>query len=93
MREISATLSAPTSMQVNETFEVVVEGPNNHRDFVTIVSPDAPDSAYSDYFYSEGPQRILSAPGQPGDYELRYVTGQSNRVLSRFSVVVREGPE
>jgi Ca-activated chloride channel family protein len=64
--------------------------PNNPGDFITIVRPDADKGAYTEYF---GPRDTdpeaasLLVPPQPGRYELRYVTAQTNEILARRPLV------
>jgi Ca-activated chloride channel family protein len=64
-------------------------GPNNPDDYVTIVRPEAPAPAYASYRKTdEGPALALTAPVEPGSYELRYVTGKSKTVLARAAITV-----
>jgi len=64
--------------------------PNNPGDFITIVRPDADRSAYTEFF---GPRDVdpenakLRVPPQPGLYEIRYVTAQTNEILARRPVI------
>lgn len=64
--------------------------PNNPGDFITVVRPDADKGAYTNYF---GPRdadpnaATLQLPPQPGLYEIRYVTAQTNEILARRPVV------
>ena len=88
--EITATLNVPSSVPAGSQFEVVVEGPNNKGDYVTIVPVDFPDGQHAAYFYADRSSRTLRAPDEPGDYEVRYVTNQSRRVLDRQPIEVTE---
>lgn len=98
--EVSATVSGPAQIGAGSAFEVEWTGPANARDFITIVAEGAHDRSYLSYGYaSSGSPATLRAPDQPGSYELRYVTGQSNKVLARQVTLVTEveasvtGPE
>ena len=65
-------------------------GPNNRRDFVTVVVPSAADAAYTDYFYTDTTAPDggeIHLPAEAGTYELRYVSAQSNQVLARRKIV------
>ena len=58
------------------------QGPNNRGDYVTIVEQGAPEGTYTKYEYtSQGSPVRIQAPTEPGDYEVRYVVGQSKRTL------------
>lgn len=64
--------------------------PNNQGDFITVVRPDADKGAYTNYF---GPRdtdpdtATLILPPEPGLYEIRYVTAQTNEILARRPVI------
>lgn len=64
--------------------------PNNPGDFITVVRPDAERGAYTVFF---GPRDVdpenatLRLPPQPGLYEIRYVTAQTNEILARRPVI------
>jgi Ca-activated chloride channel family protein len=64
-------------------------GPNLKDDFVTLVPAGAPEGAHLDYAYARrGSPARLRAPDQPGDYELRYVVGQSRRTLASLPLTL-----
>jgi Ca-activated chloride channel family protein len=81
------TLKAPSSAAAGSQLKVDWTGPNNKADYITIVLPDAPDGKYLSYAYTknDSPARI-QAPDQPGKYEVRYITGQTNKVLARTKI-------
>jgi hypothetical protein len=63
------------------------QGPNNDHDYITIVPKGEREGAYGEYAYtSNGNPATLLAPANPGEYELRYSTGQSNATLARASI-------
>ncbi len=79
------TLNAPAEVGSGTDFVVSWTGPNNDSDYITIVPASAAEGAYLDYFYSaNGPEGSLVAPNQPGQYEIRYVDGDSEKTT--FSV-------
>jgi Ca-activated chloride channel family protein len=87
--DIQASLTAPTSVAAGSEFEVSWTGPAYAQDFITIVAPDAEESAYLSYFdiRDKNPGK-LTAPDAPGRYELRYVVGSGPRVISRVAIEV-----
>ena len=55
------------------------KGPDNARNFVTIVPKGAREGAYTGSYFYTTPQNIpgtLVAPLAPGEYELRYSTAE-----------------
>src|SRR5690606_19365580 len=71
------------------------EGPGNPLDYVIIQPVGAEPSESGSYAYTHrGPELRITAPAEPGDYEYRYMTGQSNRVLASQPVTVtpRQAP-
>jgi len=84
-----ATLAAPAEVRADATFLVKWTGPDNPKDYVTIVSKDATDAQYGSYRETkEGHEVELVAPVEPGPCEVRYVAGGSRTVLARTPVVV-----
>lgn len=73
-----ATLTAPESVAAGASFELSWTGPNNAQDFVTLVATGTAEGTYARYVYtSQGPKLTMSAPDEPGSYELRYLMGLS----------------
>ena len=86
---VTASVSAPASVAAGANFSVDWKGPNNPRDFVTIVKAGAAAREYGPYAYtSKGNTLELRAPDQPGDYEVRYLTGQSYATLGAAKITV-----
>ncbi|HEX5139047.1 MAG TPA: hypothetical protein VFY93_18910 [Planctomycetota bacterium] len=84
-----ATLAAPAEVRAGATFLVKWTGPDNPKDYVTIVAKDAKDAEYGSYRETkEGHEVELTAPVAPGACEVRYVTGGSRTVLARTTVAV-----
>jgi Mg-chelatase subunit ChlD len=86
----TASLTAPASVTAGSVFEVGWKGPNNSGDFITLIEPAAADGKYgpaNGYTQRGNPVR-LEAPRKAGDYELRYLTGQSYRTLAKASLRV-----
>jgi len=77
-------LSAPDEVVAGSTVDVSWKGPNNANDYVTIVPKAAPDSTRGAFAFTGGVTKCqIAAPVEPGDCEIRYVSGQDGAVLGR----------
>lgn len=86
---VSATLAAPAHVAAGAKFKVSWTGPNNPRDFVTIVKAGAAERSYDEYEYtSKGSTLQFTAPDAAGSYELRYLTGGDYHTLARAPIAV-----
>jgi hypothetical protein len=87
---VTASLTAPAKVPARSVFEVRWKGPDNHGDFITVVAPTAKEKEFggSNGYTQRGNPVRLEAPRAPGNYELRYITGQSNRTLARTTITV-----
>lgn len=86
---VSASVSAPAQAAAGSKIAVAWKGPNNDRDFITIVKAGTPERQYGAYEYtSKGASVQLPVPDQPGEYEARYLTGQSYATLATTKVTV-----
>lgn len=84
------SLTAPSSVSAGETFEVSWSGPGGERDYITIVTAGAPDGTWEEYVYvTDGNPVYLTAPSEPGAYELRYMLGGSDRMILSLPITVR----
>ncbi len=85
--DISASLSGPEEVVGGEPFQVGWEGPDRAQDYIEIIKQDDPQERYTDYAYTDrgNPAELLAAL-VPGDYVLRYRTGQSGRVLATRAI-------
>ncbi len=80
---VSASLRVVGPTLAGGELDVQWAGPNLKDDFITLVPAGAPEGEYGDYAYARrGSPARLRAPDRPGDYELRYVVGQSRRTLA-----------
>lgn len=87
---VTATVAAAGPVVAGEPFAVAWTGPDNERDFVTIVPSGAADRTWGSYAYTRhGSPGRIEAPDEPGSYELRYLTGQDYRTLASAAVDVR----
>jgi hypothetical protein len=87
-----ASLSAAESAIAREHFEVIWEGPGNRADFIAIVPAGAEEGTWTHNVgvHWGNPVKML-APSDPGDYELRYATGQSYKTLARRTIRIEPG--
>lgn len=90
---VAASLTAPKEVAAGTVFEVGWQGPNNEGDFITVVKPDAAAKTYggSNGYTRRGNPVRLEAPREVGDYELRYLTGQSYGTLGKLTLHVTPG--
>jgi hypothetical protein len=86
-----ANLTAADRVKGGEPFEARWEGPDNRGDLITIVKAGAAEREYGKYAYTKrgNPSQVM-APLEEGDYELRYLTGQTYATLARRPI--RVGP-
>ncbi len=85
----SATLDAAAEVVLGAELSVVWTGPDNRGDYITLVPKETPDGQYGNYTATEeGSPLSVRAPAEPGDAELRYMTGQGNQVLARRPIRV-----
>ncbi|MET0660341.1 MAG: VWA domain-containing protein [Steroidobacteraceae bacterium] len=85
----SASVSGPAQVAAGATFDVNWQGPNNQRDFITLVKAGTPQQRYERYEYtSKGSPLKLRAPDEAGEYELRYLTAQSYKTLATAKLTV-----
>jgi Ca-activated chloride channel family protein len=84
-----ATLEAPQRVAAGSKFAVAWTGPDNKGDFLTIVRPEANPRDYASYAETkDGRELSITAPIEPGAYELRYVTQRSRTILARRPIEV-----
>ncbi len=87
--EVTASVTAPAQVAAGAKFKVSWAGPNNPRDFVTLVTAGTREKTYQRYVYTDkGNTLEFTAPEEPGSYELRYATGQGYLTLARAPIAV-----
>ena len=93
--ETEVSLDAPDSVDMARTFEVTWVGPGAARDDVQIFDPAAKGGegvvvATKRLRQADFDNRAarLAAPATPGDYELRYYSGESRKVLATRPLTV-----
>jgi len=91
---VTGTITGPAQAVAGEAFKVSWKGPDNPRNFITVVPKGAREGEYSSSYAYTTPQANpvnLFAPLAPGDYELRYSTGESYYTLARAALKVVPG--
>ena len=84
-----ATLQGPAEAPVGQAFQVKWQGPDNRGDHVALAKKEPLDSPNLTYAYTRTGNPVrLTAPGEKGDYELRYVHGPTGKVIGRASIKV-----
>lgn len=92
--EVEATLEGPAQAEAGSRITVRARGPFSGAHWIGFAPVGSDAGAYGDYRRPTGPvsEVELQAPAEPGDYELRYVLNESERVLvSRPIKVVAAG--
>jgi hypothetical protein len=91
---VNASLKAPATAVAGSNFAVNWQGPNNERDYVTLVKKGAREGEYGNYEYTaRGNPLKLLAPVEPGEYEVRYSTGQAYATLARAPITITPAKE
>lgn len=83
--DLNVTLNAADEISAGAVLTVNWDGPGYENDYIAITAPDAKDTAYDKYVYTNrGNPAEVTSPIEPGPYELRYVAhGNPVRVLAR----------
>ncbi len=90
VKPVAASLRAPATAGVSDTIEVGWQGPNGDSDYIAIARPEQEDSSYLHYQYTaSGNPVTIRTPDQPGNYEIRYVLGDGDRVLASVKLKVK----
>ena len=85
----TAVLKGPASVPVGSAFTVQWTGPDSRNDYIAIAEKGSKALSYKDYTYTQkGNPAAFTAPGEVGDYELRYVHGHSSKVIGRTNIKV-----
>ena len=80
---VSASLTVTESANAGEKISITWSGPDYPQDYITIVKSGAREGEYLNYTYTrKGSPLMLQLPDEAGDYEIRYVEGQSSKTLA-----------
>jgi Ca-activated chloride channel family protein len=85
----TAELTAPARVAAGERFEIDWRGPDGPDDYLSLAAAGSAGDAYLEWAPTgDGRPTVLSAPAEPGVYELRYVDGATGEVLARSPLEV-----
>lgn len=85
------TIEAPAEVDAGSEFKLVWTGPNNKQDYISIAEVDMEDRRYRSYVFTKrGEVVTFRAPDEPGEYELRYIDGESSTALLRVPITILE---
>ena len=84
------SIGAPATVGAGAVFDVTWTGPNGAKDYITILKAGAAKWTDEQYFYtaSNTSPGKLTAPAEPGAYQLWYVNGEDDSVLFRLDITV-----
>jgi hypothetical protein len=83
------TIAASPEAAVGSAIRITWTGPDNPGDYITVVAKTIPDGQYGLYtLTTKGSPLSVNAPKEVGDAEIRYMTGQGNKVLARIPIRV-----
>lgn len=86
---VSASFDVSDTLMVDTPVEIDWEGPDNANDYLSIAERGTPDDSRVNYTYTRNGNPVsIRTPQRPGQYELRYVMAQSDRVIARKPLVV-----
>jgi len=90
--QVTATVTGPAEVPVGSEFEVSWTGPDYPNDLIVMAAPDASTNSYTPTLATTGtgPILTLTAPTEPGVYELRYRMNQNGVILTRTAITVVE---
>lgn len=86
---VEATLEVLNAIVPGGEVQIAWTGPGYVRDYITIVEAGAPEGHTLDYQRtSRGNPMVLTAPESLGNFEIRYVLGDSNRTLASLPITI-----
>lgn len=89
--DVPISLQAPETVGAGESFTVEWSGPGASRDRLTIARPDDPATRWARSARLGQESTVeLTAPGEPGAYEVRYLDLDRREVLARVPLEVGE---
>jgi len=70
-------------------FKIDWTGPDTKGDYISLAEKESEDTKHITYTYTyRGNPATLRAPDEAGDYDIRYIMGQSKTVLARTQITV-----
>ncbi len=90
IKGVSASVQAPAAADAASEIEVAWQGPGNQPDYISIAQTDQPEDVYLFYTYTKkGSPLKLQVPSEPGNYEVRYILGQDNKLLAKSPITIK----
>lgn len=87
---VSAAIGELGEVEPGEEFTIDWDGPGYRRDYIAIFKPESENNRYLSYRYAkQGDTLRFKAPDEPGNYELRYISGQDRRQWAVQKLVVK----
>ena len=88
--EVEASIDAPAQAEAGSRLQVTARGPTGARHWIGFAPKDSPIGAYKHYARPTGAvsEIELRVPAEPGDYELRYVLNERERILASRPITV-----
>ncbi len=90
IKRVTAKISAPATAVRNTAFEVRWQGPGYKPDFICVSQLDQDPGDYVNYNdVGTGNPVMITAPDEPGTYEVRYILGNGNIILDKATIVIK----
>jgi len=90
---VQATVEGPLQVSVGGRIELAWSGPENAEDFLTLAITGTPDDAYVEWAgIEDGNPAVFEAPLVPGEYELRYIDGETSQASARAPIEITAIP-
>lgn len=87
--EVITILQGPAEIAAGAAFDLDWVGPDNVEDYLSLARPGSADDDYLQWIRTEnGSPASFTAPDAPGEYELRYVDGESGEIRARTPLAV-----
>ncbi len=85
------TVSGPEKVVTGEKFDASWTGTVNTQDYVAIVPAGSDEGEFGNYIVvRDAGKGVLTAPADPGIYELRYILREGSKTLATSSIEVTE---
>jgi Ca-activated chloride channel family protein len=87
----SVEISGPESVVTGANFDVAWSGTINQQDYMTILPAGSEEGEFGNYFVvRDDATGTLTAPSEPGLYELRYVLREGSKTIASADIEVTE---
>ncbi len=85
-----ASVSGPKTAMAGDTVTVEASGPEDDSHWIGFAPAGSDPGTYRDYDRPQGPTSKLSlmAPSEPGEYELRYVLNEREKVIASQPITI-----